>query len=327
MEGDRRTVLFVTTKNLDYIRNVQELRLLRERGCHVTVAGSCAARYPRRLLTVWLWLLRHPLDEFDTVFLGFSPQLIWAMAAGRLRRWRSKDGARRLWIDCFISVYDTLCLDRKKVRPGSAAGRALHRLDEAALRGADGIVCDTAAHGRYLAREFGVDPARFSVLYLEADRRIYYPRPQNKRPEARGRFVVLYFGSMLPLQGADVVEAAARLLKDRDDLYFYLIGGRRARTEGNLSFVPWLPQEALAEAIAGADLCLAGHFCASIEKASRTVPGKAYIYDAMEKKMILGDNPANREVFPEGGRVRYVRMGSAGALAREIVRCREEAQV
>ena len=45
----------------------------------------------------------------------------------------------------------------------------------------------------------------------------------------------------------------------------------------------WLPQEKLAEYIDMADLCLAGHFNAAVEKASRTIPGKAYIYQAMGK--------------------------------------------
>lgn len=36
----------------------------------------------------------------------------------------------------------------------------------------------------------------------------------------------------------------------------------------------WLSQQELADEIAGADLCLAGHFNADIDKAKRTIPGR-----------------------------------------------------
>lgn len=67
------------------------------------------------------------------------------------------------------------------------------------------------------------------------------------------------------------------------------------------------------------DLCLAGHFNAHIKKAKRTIPGKAYIYQAMQKRMILGDNAANRELICEDpDSIYYVEMGSADKLATLI---------
>lgn len=81
----------------------------------------------------------------------------------------------------------------------------------------------------------------------------------------------------------------------------------------------WLPQEKLAEYIYMADLCLAGHFNAAVEKASRTIPGKAYIYQAMGKRMILGENPANRELYDNDKNVIFVEMGDDRALVEAIV--------
>ena len=68
-----------------------------------------------------------------------------------------------------------------------------------------------------------------------------------------------------------------------------------------------------------ADLCLAGHFNKDIEKAKRTIPGKAYIYEAMNKPMILGDNEATRELYNESMKgIYFVEMGDAEALAERI---------
>ena len=64
---------------------------------------------------------------------------------------------------------------------------------------------------------------------------------------------------------------------------------------------------------------MAGHFNKEVEKASRTIPGKAFIYQAMGKEMILGNNPANRELFARDEKVIFVEMGDEKALAKAIL--------
>ena len=108
-------------------------------------------------------------------------------------------------------MYDTLCFDRKKFSPDSFAGKRLLNIDKKTLRQADKIICDTKAHGNYFAQELGAHPEKLQVLYLEADKSIYYPRHGEKPQEARGKFTVLYFGSVLPLQGIEVVLEAMNL--------------------------------------------------------------------------------------------------------------------
>ena len=94
------------------------------------------------------------------------------------------------------------------------------------------------------------------------------------------------------------------------------VGNKYQKPESaNIEYIPWLSQEKLAEYIAMADVCLAGHFNKEIDKAHRTIPGKAYIYQAMEKRIILGDSRANRELFSESDQNYFVPMGDAQALA------------
>ena len=166
-------------------------------------------------------------------------------------------------------------------------------------------------------------------MYLEADESIYYPHTVEKPEEAEGKFVVLYFGSVLPLQGVDIVLEAAEKFKDKTDICFYIIGpvdGKIKKVIGkNIHYIPWLEQQKLSDYIAFSDLCLAGHFCADIDKAKRTIPGKAYIYQAMKKPMVLGDNSANRELFSDGEKgVYFVRMGDGSALAEAITTAKNE---
>lgn len=310
-------VLFLTTKNLDYLRNTQEIEALRAVAASVTVFGSGSRNYPARLLSLYTKLCFRSLRRFDAVFVGFAPQLVLPFWGWKLRR-------GLLGEDFFISLYDTLVDDRKKFKPGSLPARLLHRLDAATLRRADFITADTRAHAEFFAREFGADARKTHVLYLEADRSVYSPRQVPKDPVFEGRFEVLYFGSVLPLQGVEVVLECVRLMKSCPFVAFELIGPVPEREQAecvgcSVRFTPWLSQPELAKRIAAADFCLAGHFNAEIEKARRTIPGKAYIYEAMRKPMVLGDNPANRELFTEDASHRFVPMGSAEALRRLLL--------
>lgn len=78
-ELKNKKVLFITTKNLDYLRNTQELRLLREQAVQVSVIGVKDKSYPLRLIKVFFKLLFTSCKKYDVVFVGFAPQLIVPM--------------------------------------------------------------------------------------------------------------------------------------------------------------------------------------------------------------------------------------------------------
>lgn len=311
-----KKVVFVTTKNSDYIRIVQELGYLKKCASHVDIISSGNRKYIRRILEVW-WKLLCSGRDCDVVFFGFAPQL----AAPFFWKYRKKE----IVIDFFISVYDTLVNDRKKFSARNPISAVCHWLDAYVIRKADWVITDTKADAEYFIQEFGGDRDKFRTVYLEADRTVYYPRKQHKRSELEGKFVVLYFGSMLPLQGVDIVLRAIELLRDEKGIYFQMIGPipekYKRPVQDNVTYIDWLGQEELARYIADADLCLAGHFNGEIGKADRTIPGKAYIYSAMGKHMILGDSAANHELFGASDNVSWTAMGDAETLAGVIVQC------
>lgn len=315
LKGQR--VLFVTTKNLDYLRNTQEISLLEEYAEDVHIIGSDKKSYALRLLYVYWKLLICSLKKFDNIFIGFAPQLVIP-----LFRWKCK--GKTIWIDFFISMYDTFVCDRKKFRNNGICAKLLHWLDSVTIQVADFVIADTKAHGRYFVEEFGLDDTAWQVLYLEADTSIYYPRVPNKPERMHDAFVVLYFGSVLPLQGLDVILEAVNQLKDNKEFYFILVGPIDERYQKPVSdsveYHDWLSQKDLAEYISYADLCLAGHFSKDIDKAKRTIPGKAYIYAAMKKPMILGENAATHELYDDTmPGIDFVEMGNAKALAHKII--------
>lgn len=313
-----RSVLFITTKNLDYIRNSQEIALLQKHAASLSIIGSKSSSYPKRLLYVWSRLLFTSVKPFSVIMIGFAPQLVVPLFFWKFRR-------KFLIEDFFISFYDTLVYDRQKFSEKSIPGRLLHLLDQLTIGCGDLILSDTKAHGAYFAEEFCFPQEQILPLYLKADTSIYYPRPRLSKDK---RFHVLYFGSILPLQGLPVILGAVERLKENPCLCFTLIGPIPEQVKkpqgANIHYISWLPQEKLAEKIADADLCLAGHFHPTIQKARRTIPGKAYIYEAMKKPMILGDNPATRELEKKWSvPVYYVPMGDEKVLADCILSAAE----
>ena len=314
-----KSVLFITTKNLDYIRNHQEIEMIRQEAARLTIWGSAKKSYLKRLLYVYMKCCFSKTKKYDIIFIGFAPQLI-------LPLWSWKFKKATVIIDFFISVYDTMVFDRQKFKVNGCAAKFCHFIDQRTLKKADSIICDTNCHGEYFSSEFGIDRSKITTLYLEADTNIYFPREQK---HIHSDYTVLYFGSILPLQGLDTILGAVDLLKDEPGLSFVIVGPipdlSKAPKADNIHYYSWLSQTELAEKIAEADLCLAGHFNSHIEKAKRTIPGKAYIYHSMKKPMILGDNPANRELFNENMEgIYFVEMGSRQKLAQKILECRDQ---
>lgn len=307
-----KTVLYITTKNLDYIRISQEINYISKLASKVVVIGSKSTSYLKRLMQVFSSLASQPMDGIDVVFVGFAPQLVMPFFAGKFKN-------KPVIIDFFISVYDTMVLDRNKFADGGLMSKFCHRLDEKTLKKADYIVCDTMAHGEFFTTELGADADKLRVLYLEADSSIYYPRPKQDNGDIKK---VLYFGSILNLQGVEVILDAMRQFKGRTDIAFEIIGPIPSHMDkpllDNITYIDWLSQEDLAEHIAQADLCLAGHFSGTIMKAKRTIPGKAYIYEAMGRPIILGDGAANHELFTADAQHIFVKMGDSTALADAI---------
>ena len=312
-----KKVLFITTKNLDYIRNTQEINIIKENSINYKIIGSKEKSYFKRMINVYWNILKTSVKDFDIVFVGFAPQLI-------LPIWNFKFKKKKIIIDFFISMYDTLVFDRKKIRENSIFAKILKAIDKRTILLADYIISDTKEHGKYFIEEFNADKEKVNVLYLEADKEIYHEEKIEKPYEVKDKFVVLYFGSILPLQGVNIVLGAIDILKNKKDIFFYIIGPIQKKynkvESDNVKYIDWLSQKELAKYINFSDLCLAGHFNKDINKAKRTIPGKAYIYDAMNKKMILGENPANHELFTENKEKYYfVEMGNSEKLAEKIL--------
>lgn len=311
-----KRVLFVATKNADYIRIQQEIDLIKTYAYEYDIISSDKKSYFQRIIEVYKKLIFTSFKTYDVIFVGFMAQMIIPFFYWKWRK-------QTVITDFFISVFDTLVDDRKKLSACSLLGRFVKCIDEITIQKSDYIVADTKSHAEYFVKDLGAENEKCMVLYLKADTNIYYPKKLEKPDKYKDKYLVLYFGSILPLQGVEYVLEAIRLLQNEKGIHFIMIGPlgeKYQKVESDtVTYIDWLPQEKLAEYIAFSDLCLGGHFNPNIGKADRTIPGKVYIYAVMEKPIVLGDSRANRELYKETNQIHFVHRGSGIELSKKIL--------
>ena len=309
-------ILFLSTYSADYVRTQALLEMFRRNNLQVSIVCG-KIPWLRHISVLGRALLR--LKKADVVFLAFRGHETLPFLRLMTRK--------PIIFDSFVSLYDTLCFDRKLCSPDSTLGRMLKGYDAYLCRIANVVLVDTFAHCDYFKREFNA--GNVSYLYVECDRSLFKPLSVQKD---KNTFVVFWYGKCWPLQGVQIILKAAWILKDDQTIRFRLVGPIRRKQKSlvrqlqapNVEVIDFIPYPELPLAIAGSDVCLGGHF-AGVDKAKRVIAGKTFQFFACGKKTILGDNPANRELFSPGPQVCFVQMDSPLALA-EAIRTIKETQ-
>ncbi|VVB55593.1 Glycosyl transferases group 1 [uncultured archaeon] len=309
-------ILFISGREAAYTRNSVILKGLKQNGVEIIectdISSSYFVRYPKVLSKFIL-----NTKDFDLIFVGFLGQPLVPI----IRKLSKKP----IIFDTFLSIYDTMCFDRNKIKPESVIGKMLYWLDKDSCELADKLLLDTNAHIDYFANTFNLNKNKFQRIFVGADDSIFYPVDFDKE---NPKFIVFYYGTYLPLQGIEYIIKAAKKLEAHEDIEFKIVGKGIEYNKimnlvedlsiKNIKFIDWLPYNELPLEITKADICLGGHF-SNIDKAKRVISGKTYQFIAMEKPVIIGDNPANRELFENRNNAMLVEMANADALADAIM--------
>ncbi len=248
--------------------------------------------YPRALIR----LFRSPKGA--SILLPY-PGIVEIMLVGPLARLMR----RKVVLDAFLPVYDTIVMDRGFLKPTGLRARLIHWFEGTALRFADVILVDTDSHGEYFAREFGISKERFVTVLVGAEGHFAPNADQDRVEDVLGPVndtpIVLFYGQLIPLHGVPTILEAAKTY-DGPPARWVMVGRGQLEpvmreitadpTTSPVEWIEWVDYERLPAVIARARLCL-GVFGAS-DKAARVIPNKLFQQLAVGKPVITRASPA-----------------------------------
>lgn len=127
------------------------------------------------------WQIR---DKYDIMIVGFPGH-----QSAILAKFLTK---KPVIFDAFVSMYDSVVLDRKQVSQRSLRARYLWWLDKVSMSMADLVVFDTNEHIEYASNEFNIPKEKFQRIFIGADTDIFFPRDNKKNND--NTFRVLFLG-------------------------------------------------------------------------------------------------------------------------------------
>jgi glycosyltransferase involved in cell wall biosynthesis len=278
------------------------------------------------LITGLRYLVRRPRGPIVVAYFGHLDLLPAKLLALLLRR--------PLVFDLFLSMYDTLVLDRRLFAPGSLPARLIRTLEGWLLRLPDAVVCDTGANCDFLRQTYDLPSARLWSVPVGCEQEFFHPPvhppPAAKDPQAP--LELLFYGQYIPLHGIDHILDAAAELREDPGVQFTLVGrGQeypriKARAQrlglGNVSLIEWLPYEELRERIYRADIGL-GIFGIS-DKAQRVIPNKVFqIMACGTTPIVTGRTSGIGELLEDGRDAILCDCGSGEAIAAAVERLRD----
>ncbi|MFH1187719.1 MAG: glycosyltransferase [bacterium] len=322
MKLKNKKILFICGAKGSYVRNKLIYDFLCENNEVEKISSELNFYFCRIPILIIKFLFRKK-KNFDYIFAGFFAQPLVVCLS------RTTD--KPIISDMFVSAYDTLCFDRKKIKQASFLGKFLFWIDKKTLDLSELVITDSKANSKYFQTIFNAPPNKLKTVYLGAQTDIFYPR--NDAKKEKNNFTVFYYGSVLPLHGIDIILEAAKLT-EKEKIDFILVGPIEKHFKKlinrlkltNVQFIAWIGYKALPEYIDNANICLGGPF-GTTPKAQRVIAGKTYQFAAMKKPLILGDSIANRELFTHEKNCLFVKMGDECKLAEAIIKLKNNKEL
>jgi glycosyltransferase involved in cell wall biosynthesis len=258
-----------------------------------------AARRPlspgRLVRLAWTWrrlaARYRQVGPHDVVLVGYFGHLDVLLARLLARR-------KRRVLDMFLSVYDTVVLDRKTVDSASLQARLARMLDRLAVRVSDLALLDTGQQIDFATDVLGLPAGKLAAVPVGAEPARFPARP----PPAGGPLKVLFYSTFIPLHGAEAVARAIRQV-DGEEVAFTVVGRGQDRAAfdrevaglDGVTVHDWVSYERLGELVSGHHVVL-GLF-GDTGKAWRVVPGKVYQAACAARAIVTTDTPAMRAAF------------------------------
>lgn len=242
----------------------------------------------------------------DLVYVPYpAPPTLWWLSLIP-SAWRP-----RCIVDAYISLWDSMFQDRSAAEAGTAASKMLRAFEARSFRAASLVLVDTEENRRQFIDFFKLDNRCIKSIPLAVNCAPFLASSSKEKREPE-RIRVLFFGTLAPLHGVDVILRAACILAKEKWIEFRLVGDgqQREMVERFLVQNPgieftwvcrWLTLEQISAEVRDAHICL-GVFGGG-GKAARVLPFKLYYTLAAGKAIITQANyslPAGAPLLPVG---------------------------
>jgi glycosyltransferase involved in cell wall biosynthesis len=260
------------------------------------------------------------VKHVDVVW-GTSPPIfqgVTAWALARLKGAKFLFEVRDLWPDFAIAV---------GVLKSPLLIRLSLWLEKFLYRHADQMMVNSPA---YVAHVQGRGAKSVELIPNGADPEMFNPFDNGSKfrqsHKLKNKFVVLYAGAHGMSNDLEVVLECAGILTQNRAIQFVLLGDgkekanlqARAAEMGlkNVLFLPPVPKNEMATALAGADACIA--ILKPLEEYKTTYPNKVFDYMAAGRPVVLAIEGVIREVVEEADCGVFPQPGNAQDLANAI---------
>jgi colanic acid biosynthesis glycosyl transferase WcaI len=213
--------------------------------------------------------------------------------------------------------------------------RSLAKLAGFLYERADLIVVVTPAFREYLIDHWRVPAEKIAVVENGVETDVFCPQPDSancalrRELAAEGKFLACYVGTMGMAHGLEtLLDAAARLLEQRPDVLFLLIGegAEKARIQSlaesrhltNVRFLDQKPRQRVPAFISASDICLV--LLRKTEVFKTVIPTKMLEFMSCARPVIVGVEGQARQIVEEANAGIAVEPENAGALVEGMTR-------
>ena len=210
---------------------------------------------------------------------------------------------QRIVMDAFISLYDTIVLDRRLIAKRGLPATVIHFLERRALTTATAVITDTPENSGHIRSLYDLPSDMFYDVPLAINERVFKP-VLSSFAVSTSTCRMLFVGTLVPLHRVDILlKAISQLTPSRAVELTFIGDGQQSsllqlfieERDFDDSYITvkwireWLSSEQIARYINNSDVCLG--IMGSDGKSSRVWPFKNYLYMACGKTLITARTP------------------------------------
>ncbi len=307
-----------SSKQKEILEGVTILRAYTYRALHKSFVHRVFAFFSFMISSFFVGL---GVKNVDVVW-GTSPPIFQGVTAWLLARLKGAKflfEVRDLWPDFAIAV--GVLKNPTLIKLSFWLEKFLYRRADRMMVNSPGYVEHVRGRGARVVELIpnGADPQMFNPL----DNGQGFRQKNN----LKNKFVVLYAGAHGLSNDLDVVLDAAKLLSKSFVYQFIFLGDGKEKPNlqaravqlglKNVLFLPPVPKNEMALALAGTDACLA--ILKPLDAYKTTYPNKVFDYMAAGRPVLLAIDGVVRQVLEQAGCGLFVEPGNPQALAEAVV--------